>query len=186
MLPTERTPIPEVLPVSWPKAVPIEVWPEGELVEEVHEEVPVQVRPKGEPVKAIEEVPYEVHVPEGEPIEVIKEVPRQSVQFSTPEPAVLTPSKPSTWNSAMPLSRVVHMHDSSDQLAKGLNKELTCAICLELFKTPKMLPCLHTFCEKCLKQIATQSNQSVERRHPGHQILAFIEPKGMKSYRTCM
>ena len=75
-------------------------------------------------------------------------------------------------------------HDSS-QLAEGLNKELTCAICLELFKTPKMLPCLHTFCEECLKQIATQSsNKSVKRSGgPLHPFLAAeaVEPKGIKS-----
>ena len=102
-------------------------------------------------------------MPKGEPVEVNEEVPHHSVQFSTPEPTP-TSSKPFTWNSAKPLSRVVPLHDSSDQLAKGLNKELTCAICFGLFKTPKMLPCLHTFCEKCLKQIVAQSSkQSVKR-----------------------
>lgn len=28
---------------------------------------------------------------------------------------------------------------------------LTCAICLDHFKTPKALPCLHTFCENCIR-----------------------------------
>jgi len=31
-----------------------------------------------------------------------------------------------------------------------VREELTCMVCAELFTTPKTLPCLHTFCEKCL------------------------------------
>lgn len=32
-----------------------------------------------------------------------------------------------------------------------VREELTCAVCQELFKDPKTLPCLHTFCEHCLR-----------------------------------
>ncbi|CAC5402381.1 unnamed protein product [Mytilus coruscus] len=34
--------------------------------------------------------------------------------------------------------------------SEELNDELTCTICLETFKDPKCLPCLHTFCEGCI------------------------------------
>ncbi|XP_078583111.1 uncharacterized protein LOC144865898 [Branchiostoma floridae x Branchiostoma japonicum] len=33
---------------------------------------------------------------------------------------------------------------------------LECTICLEPFKDPKVLPCLHTFCEGCLKKFIAQ------------------------------
>ncbi|XP_066286062.1 tripartite motif-containing protein 2-like [Branchiostoma lanceolatum] len=39
-------------------------------------------------------------------------------------------------------------------LGEQIREELTCSICLELFTKPKMLPCQHTFCQDCLKDIA--------------------------------
>lgn len=33
---------------------------------------------------------------------------------------------------------------------KGMRDELGCAVCHDLFDTPKTLPCLHTFCANCL------------------------------------
>ncbi|CAG2230001.1 TRIM2_3 [Mytilus edulis] len=43
----------------------------------------------------------------------------------------------------------------------------TCAICLEKLNTPKYLPCLHTFCESCLRTYITaifekENKQSIE------------------------
>lgn len=32
---------------------------------------------------------------------------------------------------------------------------LTCCICLDIFKNPRMLPCFHTFCKKCLTGLPT-------------------------------
>ncbi|KAJ6654866.1 hypothetical protein lerEdw1_006337 [Lerista edwardsae] len=39
----------------------------------------------------------------------------------------------------------------SEALTSGF---LTCSVCLERFRQPKILPCLHTFCCKCLKKLA--------------------------------
>lgn len=52
---------------------------------------------------------------------------------------------------------------------KGLSIEeqieetfLSCAICLQPFDHPKALPCLHTFCEKCLEGYIRQHLQRFE------------------------
>lgn len=45
-------------------------------------------------------------------------------------------------------------------------KEITeCCICTELFTDPRMLPCIHTFCLKCLEETALKS-----RKKPGDQM----------------
>ena len=33
-----------------------------------------------------------------------------------------------------------------------VRQEVTCAICLELLDDPKSMPCLHTYCKKCLME----------------------------------
>ena len=37
-----------------------------------------------------------------------------------------------------------------------VHQEVTCAICLELLDDPKSMPCLHTYCKKCLMQALTK------------------------------
>ena len=39
-------------------------------------------------------------------------------------------------------------------------RSLTCSVCLELFSEPKVLPCCHTFCLKCLEKTARSGQKS--------------------------
>ncbi|XP_078579824.1 E3 ubiquitin-protein ligase TRIM45-like [Branchiostoma floridae x Branchiostoma japonicum] len=39
---------------------------------------------------------------------------------------------------------------------------LECTICLEPFKDPKILPCLHTFCKSCLEQVVLQIDEPLD------------------------
>ena len=38
--------------------------------------------------------------------------------------------------------------------ARQLDQELQCAICLEMLRDPRMLPCQHTFCLECLEKLS--------------------------------
>ena len=40
---------------------------------------------------------------------------------------------------------------TSTSALKKLEEQLTCSICLNLYTNPKILPCLHSFCQKCLE-----------------------------------
>ena len=39
-------------------------------------------------------------------------------------------------------------------LLENLNEDLSCKICYEVYKKPKQLPCLHSFCVACLNRLA--------------------------------
>lgn len=48
---------------------------------------------------------------------------------------------------------------SEEGYRKGLGKlteELTCPVCHEIFQEPKILPCLHFYCTKCLIELTTK------------------------------
>ena len=40
---------------------------------------------------------------------------------------------------------------TSTEALKKLEEQLTCPICLEQFTDPKILPCFHSFCLRCLE-----------------------------------
>ena len=45
------------------------------------------------------------------------------------------------------------------QALKKLEDQLTCAICLEAFKDPKLLQCFHVYCKDCLQQLVVTDRQ---------------------------
>ncbi|CAI8019420.1 Tripartite motif-containing protein 2 [Geodia barretti] len=48
----------------------------------------------------------------------------------------------------------------AQQALEKLSKQLSCSVCLEEYRRPRVLPCLHVFCEACLeKLVGTQRDK---------------------------
>ena len=45
--------------------------------------------------------------------------------------------------------------------------KLTCSICLDAYKEPKVLPCCHTFCRTCLEGLVAKTDSAEEKRGYG-------------------
>lgn len=50
---------------------------------------------------------------------------------------------------------------AADQVKVILEKELTCPLCMDVFKQPKKLPCDHVYCKDCLHKLALRSLNAV-------------------------
>ena len=57
----------------------------------------------------------------------------------------------------------VAMAEAPDPVEKGLEEleeEITCPVCHEHFRDPKILPCLHYYCKECVRQLARRAGTS--------------------------
>ena len=48
--------------------------------------------------------------------------------------------------------------DMAESLRCKFEEHLTCSVCLETFKDPKVLPCLHSYCHQCIVNLAKNAN----------------------------
>ena len=52
------------------------------------------------------------------------------------------------------------MAEAPNPVEKGLEEleeEITCPVCQEHFRDPKILPCLHYYCKECVRQLALRA-----------------------------
>ncbi|XP_019633489.1 PREDICTED: uncharacterized protein LOC109476912 [Branchiostoma belcheri] len=69
-------------------------------------------------------------------------------------------------------------------LSKISSDFLECTICLEPFKDPKVLPCLHTFCEGCLKKFVAQDKVKNKFHCPTCRIETVLPKGGVASFKN--
>ena len=49
---------------------------------------------------------------------------------------------------------------TTEKLLKDVKDQLTCHVCLGLYTDPKILPCLHVFCRRCLESLAVTHGET--------------------------
>ena len=69
-------------------------------------------------------------------------------------------------------------------LAEGVDKELTCAICLCRFDHPKVLPCLHSYCKGCLVSLVEKARDKSNITCPQCQETHEVHSNGIDGFRT--
>ena len=77
-----------------------------------------------------------------------------------PEETCQVKEHDSTCSMDMPPSEDPYL--TEEPSCEDKEKSLTCSVCLELFSEPKVLPCCHTFCLKCLEKTARSTEKKGE------------------------
>ena len=72
----------------------------------------------------------------------------------------------------------------SQSLAEGVDKELTCAICLSRYNQPKILPCLHSYCKGCLEVMLKKSREERKITCPQCKVVHELPPEGIDGFTT--
>ena len=86
--------------------------------------------------------------------------------------------------SRAPRKKMAAKNTQQQSLAEGVDKELTCAICLCRYDHPKVLPCLHSYCKGCLEKLAKKSRPQQQMTCPQCKEVHQIPPQGIDAFRT--
>ena len=67
----------------------------------------------------------------------------------------------------------------AEQVLKKLADQLTCAICLEDYKDPKLLQCFHVYCKDCLERLVLRDQQGLSLRCPSCRRSTLLPPNSI-------
>ena len=67
-------------------------------------------------------------------------------------------------------------------MASNAASPATCKLCSELFTDPRMLPCLHSFCNKCLQKLLEEHGTDEKLKCPTCKISACIPSVGVNGF----
>ena len=67
----------------------------------------------------------------------------------------------------------------AEQALKKVADQLTCAICLEDYKDPKLLQCFHVYCKECLERLVLRDQQGLSLRCPSCRRSTLLPPNNI-------
>ena len=67
----------------------------------------------------------------------------------------------------------------AEQALKKVADQLTCAICLEDYKDPKLLQCFHVYCKECLERLVLRDQQGLSLRCPSCRRSTLLPPSSI-------
>ena len=67
-------------------------------------------------------------------------------------------------------------------MASNTASPATCRLCSELFTDPRMLPCLHSFCKKCLQKLLDEHGVNNTLKCPTCEESAHVPGEGMNGF----
>ena len=76
-------------------------------------------------------------------------------------------------------SRMAEPSSVAEQALKKVADQLTCAICLEDYKDPKLLQCFHVYCKECLEQLVLRDQQGLSLRCPSCRRSTLLPPSSV-------
>ena len=78
-------------------------------------------------------------------------------------------------------SAVQKAKNAADQAMEKLSDQLSCSVCLEEYRKPRVLPCLHVFCEACLEKLAVSQGGRLSAPCPNCRQPALLPQGGVAS-----
>ena len=75
-------------------------------------------------------------------------------------------------------------HIANKEALKKVKDQLECAICLQLYSDPKLLPCFHVFCKHCLERLVVQDRDGPTVTCPKCRRPTPVPPNGITGLQS--
>ena len=72
----------------------------------------------------------------------------------------------------------------AQDLLKKLEDQLTCGVCLDSYKDPRLLQCFHVFCKDCLERLVVQDHRGLSLSCPNCRRSTLLPPDGVSGLQS--